>query len=84
MSSFIFDFDFLIKVTITLVAGVLIGLERETRGKPADVSTHAFVIGGSMLFTVLSVMIDPSEPARVAAQIVTGIGFLGAGIILIK
>ncbi|MBI2666954.1 MgtC/SapB family protein, partial [Candidatus Woesearchaeota archaeon] len=46
------------------------------------ISTHSFVIGGSMLFTILSLAADPSSPARIAAQIVTGVGFLGAGIIL--
>ena len=74
--------DFLIKLIICAIAGVLIGIERESRGKSAGISTHAFVIGGSMAFTVLSIFMDPNEPARIAAQIVSGIGFLGAGIIL--
>jgi putative Mg2+ transporter-C (MgtC) family protein len=73
---------FLANLGLCLAAGLLIGAEREARGKPAGISTHCFVIGGAMLFTFLSLRIDPSEPARVAAQIVTGVGFLGAGIIL--
>jgi len=74
--------EFLIKLIICIAAGLLIGIERELRGKSAGISTHAFVIGGSMVFTLLSIYLDPNEPARIAAQIVSGIGFLGAGIIL--
>jgi putative Mg2+ transporter-C (MgtC) family protein len=76
------EIDFLIKLIICLVGGVLIGIERESRGKSAGISTHAFVIAGAMAFTLLSIFMDPNEPARIAAQIVSGIGFLGAGIIL--
>jgi putative Mg2+ transporter-C (MgtC) family protein len=76
------EIDFTIKILYCLAAGILIGFEREARGKPAGISTHALVIGGSMMFTILSLLMDPNEPARIAAQIVTGIGFLGAGIIL--
>jgi putative Mg2+ transporter-C (MgtC) family protein len=54
----------------------------ESRGKPAGISTHCFVIAGSMIFTYLSAQVDPSSTSRIAAQLVTGIGFLGAGIIL--
>src|SRR5512133_3314093 len=56
--------------------------ERESRGKPAGISTHCFVIGGSMIFTYLSAHVDPNSSSRIAAQLVSGIGFLGAGIIL--
>jgi putative Mg2+ transporter-C (MgtC) family protein len=76
------ELDFLIKLIICLIGGLLIGIERESKGKSAGVSTHTLVIGGAMIFTFLSLFIDPEEPARIAAQIVTGIGFLGAGIIL--
>ena len=55
---------------------------RESRGKPAGISTHCFVIAGFMIFTYLSAQVDPSSTSRIAAQLVTGIGFLGAGIIL--
>jgi putative Mg2+ transporter-C (MgtC) family protein len=77
-----FDLSFVWKLVFCMVAGYLIGTERELRGKAAGVSTHAYVIGGAMLFTIISGLADPSSPARVTAQIVTGIGFLGAGIIL--
>ena len=76
------ELDFLINIGLSLVAGVLIGADRELKGKASGIGTHCFVIGGSMIFTYLSAMVDPNSTSRIAAQIVTGIGFLGAGIIL--
>ena len=76
------ELDFAIRLGLCLLCGVIIGLERESRGKPAGISTHCLVIGGAMLFTFLSVIVDPNSPARVAAQVVSGVGFLGAGMIL--
>ncbi|MBI4181867.1 MAG: MgtC/SapB family protein [Candidatus Aenigmarchaeota archaeon] len=77
-----YEVQFLAGLVVSVIAGFAIGVERETRGKAAGISTHCFVIGGSFLFTLLSTIIDPLSPARIAAQIVSGIGFLGAGIIL--
>ena len=74
--------QFLMKLLFCLFAGLMIGSERESRGKAAGISTHTFVIAGSMTFTFLSTVMDVSSPARIAAQVVSGIGFLGAGIIL--
>ena len=62
---------------------MLIGLERDRRQQPAGLRTHMLVGFGACLFTIVSFHAFPgSDPARVAAQIVTGIGFLGAGTIL--
>jgi putative Mg2+ transporter-C (MgtC) family protein len=72
----------LIDIGITLLAGFLIGAERESRGKPAGISTHCLVIGGTMIFTYISAQVDPNSTSRIAAQVVSGIGFLGAGMIL--
>jgi putative Mg2+ transporter-C (MgtC) family protein len=77
-----YELDFLIDLGLSLLAGFLIGAERESRGKAAGISTHCFVIAGSMIFTYLSAQVDPNSTSRIAAQLVTGIGFLGAGIIL--
>lgn len=77
-----YEVRFLIDIGISLAAGFAIGAERESRGKPAGISTHCLVIGGAMIFTFLSSSIDPNSTSRIAAQIVSGIGFLGAGIIL--
>ena len=71
-----------VDLLIALAAGFAIGAERESRGKPAGISTHCLVIGGAAIFTFLSSLVDPNSSSRIAAQIVSGIGFLGAGIIL--
>jgi putative Mg2+ transporter-C (MgtC) family protein len=76
------ELQFAIRLGVCLLCGIVIGLERESRGKPAGISTHCFVIAGAMLFTFLSVVADPNSPARIAAQVVSGVGFLGAGMIL--
>jgi putative Mg2+ transporter-C (MgtC) family protein len=73
---------FTIDLFLAIVIGFAIGAERESRGKDAGISTHTFVIVGAMLFTFLSMVVDPASKSRIAAQIVSGIGFLGAGIIL--
>jgi putative Mg2+ transporter-C (MgtC) family protein len=67
------------------VIGLVLGVEREFRGHPAGVRTMALIGVGSCMFTVIG--IEPAfgtrvDPTRVAAQIVTGVGFLGAGSIL--
>lgn len=77
-----YELVFLIDVALSLLAGFSIGAERESRGKDAGISTHSLVITGAMLFTFLSMRVDPSSQSRIAAQVVTGIGFLGAGLIL--
>ena len=77
-----YQLDFLIDVGLSLLAGFLIGIERESRGKPAGISTHCLVIGGTMMFTYISAQVDPNSTSRIAAQVVSGIGFLGAGMIL--
>jgi putative Mg2+ transporter-C (MgtC) family protein len=74
----------LIDLALSVGAGVIIGAERELRGKDAGISTHTMVIVGAMLFTFLSAQADPTSTSRIAAQVVTGIGFLGAGLILKK
>ncbi len=73
---------FLFDLLIAVALGVMIGGERELRNKDAGISTHTFVICGAMLFTFMSMTVDPASKSRIAAQIVSGIGFLGAGLIL--
>ena len=64
---------------------MVIGMNREDRGQPAGLRTHMLVGLGSCLFTQLSIYaFSPADPGRVAAQIVTGIGFLGAGTIITR
>lgn len=76
------ELDFLIRLAVCLVCGTAIGVERELRNKPAGISTNCFVMAGACLFTFISQSIDPNSPARIAAQVVSGVGFLGAGMIL--
>ncbi len=73
-----------LKLVIAALLGGLIGLERETHGRPAGLRTHILVCLGSTLFTLSSYAIAGTlfDPGRVTAQIVTGIGFLGAGTII--
>lgn len=76
------EINLLIDLLLSLIAGFTIGAERESRGKDAGISTYTMVIVGSMLFTYMSSLVDPSSESRIAAQIVSGIGFLGAGLIV--
>ena len=69
-------------IGIAFATGFAIGVERESKGKPAGISTQCLVIGGTAIFTFLSSVVDPNSTSRIAAQIVSGIGFLGAGVIL--
>ncbi len=70
----------IIKLCLAAVLGMIIGFEREMQHKPAGLRTHALVCMGAALFSVVSLSFA-GDSARVAAGIVTGIGFLGAGAI---
>jgi uncharacterized membrane protein YhiD involved in acid resistance len=71
-----------VRVAIAAAIGVVLGLERQISNKDAGTRTYALVAAGSALFTVLSIEgFEAADSSRVAAQIVTGIGFLGAGLI---
>ncbi|MCL6088995.1 MAG: MgtC/SapB family protein [Candidatus Marsarchaeota archaeon] len=72
---------FALNLLLSLVFGYVIGAERESRGKSAGIATQCLVIAGSMTFSFLSVLMEPTAPTRIASNVVTGIGFLGAGII---
>lgn len=82
--------DLLARLLLAAVLGGLIGLEREISGKPAGFRTNLLICVGATLLTELSIgmarLADPTQtnadPARIAAQIVSGIGFLGAGTII--
>lgn len=77
----IFDIETLFRLLLAIGLGALIGFERELKRRPAGFRTHMLVALGSAIFAVTSMSFD-IEPARVAAGIVTGIGFLGAGTII--
>jgi putative Mg2+ transporter-C (MgtC) family protein len=73
--------EFLIDLGLSFLCGLIIGVERELHKKPAGISTQTLVIAAAMLFAFIS-RITPGDPTRIAAQIVSGIGFLGAGLII--
>ncbi len=77
------ELDIAIKLILAVLLGGLIGYEREVKHRPAGLRTHILVSLGSALFTILSLNAFPgSDPARVAAGILVGIGFIGAGTVL--
>ena len=78
-----YEFEFVIRIALAFIYGGLIGFERERVDRPAGLRTHILVALGSTQFTILSFYAFPgSDPARIAAAIVAGIGFIGAGTIL--
>ena len=80
----------ILRVLVAAVLGAAVGLERERQDQPAGLRTHMILVIGATLAMVLSVNVGylyarpgtPSDPARLAAQVISGIGFLGAGAIL--
>jgi len=80
------DTQILLKIALAALLGGIIGLERELAHKEAGLRTNILIAIGAALFTVISLEIsrgiNGTDPARVAAQIVTGVGFLGAGAII--
>ena len=70
------------RVVPAIILSAILGWQRQRLGKWAGIRTYALVGGGSALFTVLSMTAFDFDSARVASNIVTGIGFLGAGTIL--
>lgn len=89
-----YELSILIKLLLAALAGGIIGFEREMHGRPAGLRTHLLVTVGACLMMIISEAfplkymdfgVDSAvrlDPARTAAQIITGIGFLGAGVIL--
>lgn len=78
--------DFVLRILVAAGAGMLIGLERQLQQKTAGLRTNTLVALGASLFVLISIPMHDSDSAgdatRVVGQIVTGIGFLGAGVII--
>jgi putative Mg2+ transporter-C (MgtC) family protein len=77
--------EFIIRLLVAMVAGVVIGLERQIHNKSAGTRTNALVSMGSAIFVLISLQLTGEkggDATRIIGQIVTGIGFLGAGVIL--
>lgn len=87
---------FIVRMLVAVICGFIIGLERKSRSKEAGIRTHAIVCLGACLFMILSkYLAEPifndltnntvtADATRIASQVVTGIGFLGAGIIMYR
>lgn len=74
--------DYMIKLILSLLIGCILGIEREYRAKPAGIKTYAMICMGACIFTSLSLQMSaPADPSRIASQIVSGLGFIGAGAI---
>jgi putative Mg2+ transporter-C (MgtC) family protein len=72
----------IIKILVSALLGSMVGLEREVRRKPAGFRTLALICVGSTIFTICSYTLGSTQnPDRIAANVITGVGFLGAGVI---
>ncbi|WP_456866869.1 MgtC/SapB family protein [Galbibacter sp. BG1] len=79
--------DFILKISAATIAGILIGSEREYKGKSAGLKTNTLVAIGAAVFVIISLQYEHQfgvDATRVLSQVVVGIGFLGAGVILQK
>jgi putative Mg2+ transporter-C (MgtC) family protein len=76
------SFDILLRLLTAFVLGAIIGIERDVHGRAAGIRTNMLVCVGSALFTLASLIPEGGDKGRIAAQIVSGIGFLGAGTII--
>lgn len=84
---------FIVRLVVSIICGVVIGIERKTRSKEAGIRTHAIVCMAACLFMIISKYMTTAQfneygqsgdPSRIASTVVTGIGFLGAGIIMYR
>lgn len=79
------EIEIVIRLVVALALGAVVGIEREREAQNAGLRTHMILVLGSCLAMILSINIASdygSDPARLAAQVISGIGFLGAGAIL--
>jgi len=77
------EWEIILRIAVAFVLGAIIGVERQWRHRIAGLRTNTLVSIGSALFVVLSIKISgDTSPSRIASQIVSGIGFLGAGVIM--
>lgn len=76
--------EFWMRMGTAILCGGAVGLERQLRGKASGIRTSIMICLGTSLFTSLGSMVALADPTRVLGQVVTGIGFLGAGVILTR
>lgn len=73
-------------VITAIACGAIIGIERQLRGKPVGIRTSSLIVLGTYVFVAMSTAVnnDVTDPSRIIGQVVTGIGFLGAGVMLTR
>ncbi len=91
MDFLVLKMEFLIRLVIAVLLGGILGLERELRRKEAGLRTYSLVCLGATLFTIVAIQSfkffgiqGAFDPSRIVGQLVLGIGFLGAGLIIFK
>lgn len=84
-------FDSLFKIVIAMILGMVLGIEREVSGKDAGIKTYALVSVSSAVFVIISIIVSEQyigrtmvDPLRISSYLISGIGFIGAGIIFVK
>ncbi len=80
------EFDFLLKmlpeILVAAACGTIVGIDREIKNKAAGIRTHVLICVGAAIFTLVGMTLGKdSDPSRIIGQIITGIGFLGGGVI---
>ncbi|MDI6785464.1 MAG: MgtC/SapB family protein [bacterium] len=87
LKMFLSDIEIIIRTVLSLTLSAIIGLERERHSKPAGLRTHILVCVGANLTMLVSLFMSQKygdlSPSRIAAQVISGIGFLGAGTIIV-
>ncbi len=80
------ELEMSLRLLLAAALGAAIGVQREILGKPAGLRTHMLIAIGAAMFTVISIygFIGAVDPSRVAAGVVAGVGFLGAGAIIFR
>ncbi len=85
MSLEILNYSFWLRIIVAIICGLSIGIERQIRGKPMGIRTCILICLGTTLFIYLGLQINEGKDvARILGQVVTGIGFLGAGVIMMR
>lgn len=88
MQEFLIQSEYILRIFVAIICGCIIGYERKNRNKEAGMKTHAIVALGSALIMIISkygfMDVPGADASRIAAQVVSGIGFLGAGIIFVR
>lgn len=78
----------ILKIFLSVLVGSFMGMEREKAGKPAGIKTHSLVCLGGTMITIVGILTykdtGAGDPMRLSAQIVSGLGFLGAGVIMTR